>query len=37
MTRSKAVPGEKPLFWVGSSGADLIGFPEGVKDKFGVA
>ena len=28
---------EKPLHWVGSSKADLIGFPAGVVDDFGYA
>jgi phage-related protein len=37
MTRSARVPGEKPLFWVGSSKDDLLGFPEAVKDEIGVA
>ena len=37
MTRSKAVPGERPLFWVGSAKADLLDFPEAVKDGIGVA
>jgi phage-related protein len=37
MTRLGLVPGERPLFWVGSAKADLIGFPEPVKDAIGVA
>ena len=37
MARSTRVPGEKPLFWVGSSKRDLLDFPELVKDEFGVA
>ena len=37
MTRSKTVPGERPLFWVGSAKADLLEFPEAVKDAMGVA
>ena len=37
MTRSKAAPGEKPLFWIGSAGSDLLEFPEAVKDELGVA
>jgi len=37
MARSKTVPGEKPLFWVGSARTDLLGFPEPVKDAIGVA
>ena len=30
-------PGEKPLYWVGSSKDDLIEFPEPVKDSIGNA
>jgi hypothetical protein len=37
MTRLKRVPGEKPLFWVGSSKEDLLTFPEGVQDEIGTA
>ena len=37
MTRAKRVPGEKPLFWVGSSKDDLLAFPEAVKDEIGTA
>jgi len=37
MTRAKAVPGEKPLFWVGSANGDLLRFPEAVKDDLGLA
>ncbi len=37
MTRAKATPGEKPLFWVGSTRDDLLGFPEAVKDAIGIA
>ena len=37
MARSKAVPGEKALFWVGSAKDDLLVFPEAVKDAIGVA
>lgn len=37
MARSKAVPGEKTLFWVGSSKDDLLEFPESVKDTIGLA
>jgi phage-related protein len=37
MTRSKNVPGEKPLFWVASSKIDLLRFPEAVKNAMGVA
>ena len=37
MTRSALIPGERPLFWVGSSKSDLMEFPEAVKDAMGVA
>jgi phage-related protein len=37
MTRKSRVPGEKPLFWVGSAKANLLDFPEPVKDGIGVA
>jgi phage-related protein len=37
MARSKADPGEKALFWVGSAKDDLPVFPEAVKDAIGVA
>ena len=37
MTRARRVPGEKPLFWVGSSKRDLLRFPDQVKDEIGVA
>ena len=37
MTRPKRVRGEKPLFWIGSSRDDLLGFPETVKDEIGSA
>ena len=37
MGRAKRVPGEKPLFWVGSSKHDLLAFPEAVKDEIGTA
>ena len=37
MARSKTVPGEKALFWVGSAKDDLLEFPEAVKDSIGVA
>ena len=35
--REKTAPGEKPLFWVGSSKNDLLRFPEAVQDEVGVA
>jgi len=37
MTRPKSVPGEKPLFWTGSSKVDLLTFPEAVIDEIGTA
>jgi len=37
MTRSKSAPGEKPLFWIASCKADLLSFPEAVKDAIGTA
>jgi len=37
VTRSKRIPGEKPLFWVGSSKDDLKRFREAVKDQIGLA
>ena len=37
MTRPKRVPGEKPLFWTGSSKDDLLEFPEAVIDEIGTA
>jgi phage-related protein len=37
MAKLKTVPGEKLLFWVGSSKDDLIGFPEAVQDEIGIA
>lgn len=37
MARTKQVPGEKPLFWIGSTKRDLLRFPEAVKDEIGVA
>jgi len=33
----KPVPGELPLFWVGSAKRDLLSFPEAVKDGIGTA
>ena len=29
--------GEQPLYWVGSTKRDLVGFPEAVKDGIGTA
>jgi len=37
MARTKQVPGEKPLFWIGSTKRGLLRFPEAVKDEIGVA
>ena len=37
MTRVKRVPGERPLFWVGSSRRDLLSFPDRVTDQIGMA
>ena len=37
MARGRRLPGERPLFWIGSSKSDLLKFPEAVKDEFGVA
>jgi phage-related protein len=37
MVRPQSVPGEKPLFWVGSAKVDLTEFPEAVKDEIGTA
>jgi phage-related protein len=37
MARLKRVPGEKPLFWIGSSKRDLLAFPDAVKDEIGTA
>ena len=37
MARESRMPGEKPLFWIGSAKADLLEFPEHVKDGIGIA
>jgi phage-related protein len=37
MSRATRVPGERPLFWVGSSKVDLLAFPDAVKDELGTA
>lgn len=34
---SESFPGEKPLFWIGSSKDHLLAFPEAVKDEIGIA
>jgi phage-related protein len=37
MARERRVPGERPLFWVGSAKDDLLKFPEEVQDEIGTA
>ena len=37
MTRLRRLPGEKLLFWVGSSKHDLLAFPDAVIDEMGIA
>ena len=37
MTRKHRAPGEKPLFWAGSSREDLLEFPDRVRDHIGAA
>ncbi len=37
MTRTRRVPGEKPLFWVVPEKSDLLRFPKPVKDDIGIA
>jgi phage-related protein len=37
VARPKTVPGEKPLFWTGSSKDDLLTFPDTVIDEIGTA
>ena len=37
MARLKRVPGERPLFWVGSSKEELLAFQEPVQDEIGTA
>ena len=37
MTRARTVPGEKALYWTGSSKEDLLAFPEPVIDEIGTA
>ena len=37
MARLKRAPGEKPLFWVGSSKNDLLAFPDTVRHDIGTA
>jgi phage-related protein len=33
----KLVPGEKPLFWIGSSKRDLLAMPDSVVRQMGAA
>jgi phage-related protein len=33
----RPIPGEKPLYWMGSSKRDLLSFPEAAKDSIGNA
>src|ERR1019366_396339 len=33
----RPVPGEKPLYWMGSAKKDLLAFPEAAKDNVGIA
>ena len=37
MARTRTVPGERPLFWMGSSKGDLLEFPAAVKGQIGIA
>src|SRR5579863_7216209 len=37
MTRARRVPGEKALYWTGSSKEDLLAFPGPVIDEIGAA
>jgi phage-related protein len=37
MARDRAVPGEKPLYWVGSAKKDLMTFPDAAQDHIGIA
>ena len=37
MARQKQAPGEKPLYWVGSTKRNLLEFPEAVRDEIGAA
>jgi len=36
MARFIKLPGERPLFWIGSAKSDLLDCPEAVKDEIGV-
>ncbi len=35
--RRKLAPGEKPLFWIGSSKRDLLAMPDSVVRQMGAA
>jgi phage-related protein len=35
--RRKLAPGEKPLFWIGSSKRDLLAMPDPVVRQIGAA
>ena len=37
MARQKQAPGEKPLYWVGSTKRNLLEFSEAVRDEIGAA
>lgn len=37
VARKVKAPGEKPLFWIGSSREDLLGFSEPVRNDLGLA
>jgi phage-related protein len=37
MARPTNIPGEKPLFWIGSAKSDLLEFSEAVKGEIGIA
>jgi phage-related protein len=37
LARLTQVPGERPLYWVGSAKRDLLTFPEQVKNEIGLA
>jgi phage-related protein len=37
MVRKNRAADEKPVFWIGSSKENLLGFPEAVKDGIGLA
>ena len=37
MVRNPPVKGEKPVYWMGSSKSDLLGFPEEVVSEMGYA